>query len=390
MHCTLLCTRSITFRDIFRRNILQSALISQRQAHITINMRRSSRIREGLDTPVKVEEKHSMNGSGKRKKSTKALISPPAKRPKKEEIKQEDIEVPLNDITTSKIPMKDPAALLKDRKLKAYASTASKSPFPNFPHPTPAEAKLAHSILASLHGARTRPETVVASTERAGCGDSPSVLDALVRTILSQNTSDVNSSRAKRSMDVVYGGSDRWDAIVAGEEAKLEEAIRCGGLSKTKSRVIMSILTATKERYGEYSLDHLFSVSNDEAMQELVSLKGVGPKTASCVLLFCLRRDSFAVDTHVHRLSGLLGWRPPKATREETFLHLESRIPDEDKYGLHILMVSHGKKCPECRAGGQNAGKCELRKAFKNPGVKKAGGKYVLDEQQDNTLDSDL
>jgi endonuclease III len=357
-------------------------------------MRRSSRIKEtsspsaGLDRPVKAEQKQSINGSGKRKKSTKETGPPPAKRTKKEEIKQEDIEVPLKDITTSKIPIKDSTALLKDRKLKAYATTASKSPFPNFPHPTPAEAKLAHSILISLHGTRNRPTTVVASTDRAGCGDSPSVLDALVRTILSQNTSDVNSSRAKRSMDAVYGGSDRWDAIVAGGEEKLEEAIRCGGLSKTKSRVIMSILTATKERYGKYSLDHLFSASNDEAMSELVALKGVGPKTASCVLLFCLGRESFAVDTHVHRLSGLLGWRPPKASREETFLHLESKIPDEDKYGLHILMVSHGKKCPECRAGGRNVGKCELRKAFKKAEGKTSEGKYVLDRE--DSLDSDL
>jgi endonuclease III len=169
-------------------------------------------------------------------------------------------------------------------------------------------------------------------------------------------------------MDAVYGGSDEWDAIAAGGEEKLEESIRCGGLSKTKARVIMSILHDTKGKYGIYSLDHLFEASNEDAMRELLALKGVGPKTASCVLLFCLQRESFAVDTHVHRITGLLGWRPAKATRDETHAHLDVRIPDEDKYGLHILLVNHGKTCEECKAGGRSVGKCELRKAFAKSG----------------------
>lgn len=256
----------------------------------------------------------------------------------------------------------------RDKKLKSYAQYATKSPFPDFPHPTPDEARLAHRILASLHGARLRPDEVVASSSRAGCGDSPSVLDALVRTVLSQNTSDANSTRAKRSMDKTYGGSDNWDAIAAGGTAKLEEAIRCGGLSTTKSKVIMSILLQAKEKYGRYSLDHLFEASNEEAMQELIGFQGVGPKTASCVLLFCLGRDTFAVDTHVWRITGLLGWRPEKATRDETHAHLDAMIPDEDKYGLHVLLVTHGRTCQECKAGGGNLGKCDLRRAFKMGG----------------------
>lgn len=263
------------------------------------------------------------------------------------------------------IAMKDPASLLKDRKLRAYAATANQSPFPDFKHPTPEEAKLAHKILSDIHGKKVRPKTVVASKDRAGCGDSPSVLDALVRTILSQNTSDKNSTRAKRSMDATYDGSDNWDAIMKGGQAKLQESIKCGGLSQTKSRVILSILEQAKEKYGSYSLDHLFQASNEDAMAELIGFQGVGPKTASCVLLFCLQRESFAVDTHVHRITGLLGWRPARASRDETHAHLDVRIPDEDKYGLHILLVQHGKVCDECKAGGRNAGKCELRKAFR-------------------------
>lgn len=184
-------------------------------------------------------------------------------------------------------------------------------------------------------------------------------------------------------MDNVYNGSDNWEAIVAGGQAKLQEAIKCGGLSVVKSKVIMSILNQAHAKYGKYSLDHLHAASSEEAMQEMLSFQGVGPKTASCVLLFCLQRESFAVDTHVWRITGLLGWRPKNASRDETHAHLDVMIPDEDKYGLHILLVTHGKRCDECRAGGKNLGKCELRKAFRQKKLQGEAGEDVKKEEEE-------
>ncbi|KAI0596957.1 base excision DNA repair protein [Biscogniauxia sp. FL1348] len=278
----------------------------------------------------------------------------------------------------------DKVADLQAKKLKSYAQFAGQSPFPDFAHPTPAECKLAHQILISLHGERVRPESLTAApAQRAGCGDSPSVLDALVRTILSQNTSDKNSTRAKLNMDAVYGGSDKWEAIVAGGQAKLQKAIESGGLSVVKSKAIIRILEQAHERYGTYSLDHLFRASDEDAMREMLSFQGVGPKTASCVLLFCLRRESFAVDTHVHRIAGLLGWRPRDCTRDQAHAHLDARVPDEDKYGLHVLLIKHGKTCEECRAGGKNLGKCELRRAFRRGKVEGLAGEEVKEEEEE-------
>lgn len=342
--------------------------------------RLASTTSNGTSPPVKQEKA----APAKRKTTAR---EPPAKRIKTEDDGETSPKTPLKAVKkefdespTKKSPSSKSSSTpdaLRSKKLKAYAQYASKSPFPDFPHPTPDEARLAHRILSSLHGARKRPTEIKAPTSRAGCGDSPSVLDALVRTILSQNTSDTNSTRAKRSMDAVYGGSDAWEAIAAGGPAKLQEAIKCGGLAGVKSKVITNLLAAVHERHGSYSLDHLFSASDDDAMRELIGFPGVGPKTASCVLLFCLGRESFAVDTHVWRITGLLGWRPATATRDETYAHLDVRIPDEDKYGLHILLVGHGKKCEECRAGGKNLGKCELRRAFKK------GAKGVKPEMPD-------
>ncbi|KAI1000396.1 hypothetical protein K3495_g7799 [Podosphaera aphanis] len=273
-----------------------------------------------------------------------------------------------------KLTAESSAKDLQSKKLSSFTKFQNVTPFPGFVHPTAAECKQAHRILSELHGARNRPKETIAPSSRSGCGDSPSVLDALVRTILSQNTSDTNSTRAKLSMDQIYGRSDKWKAIHAGGQAKLQGAIKCGGLSAIKSRVILNILDQVLEKYDTYSLDHLHSATSEEAMKEMLSFKGVGFKTASCVLLFCLQRESFAVDTHVWRITGLLGWRPDSANRDETFRHLDVRIPNEDKYGLHILLVTHGKKCEECKAGGKAIGKCELRKAFSQKKHKKETG----------------
>ena len=341
---------------------------------------RKSTVAKDEDTPIKAEPVSPENISTKRKRDA---ATPTRRSPKK--IKAEDIlaeTLPGFDAKYEKSrPKQSKPADLQMKKLKAYSATAGQSPFPDFLHPTADEAKLAHRILSKLHGSRTRPTELKASTSRAGCGDSPSVLDALVRTILSQNTSDTNSTRAKLSMDAVYGRSDDWEAIMTGGQDKLQEAIKCGGLSQVKSKVIISILQQAKEKYGEYSLDHLHEASNEEAMQEMLSFQGVGPKTASCVLLFCLQRESFAVDTHVWRISKLLGWVPKGASRDDTHAHLDVRIPDEDKYGLHILMVGHGKKCEECKAGGKNTGKCELRQAFRQGKIKGEAGDEVKMEE---------
>ncbi|KAL6863417.1 hypothetical protein ACO1O0_003671 [Amphichorda felina] len=301
------------------------------------------------------------------------------------------LKSPSSSTTSPYFPK--PKSSLQSRKLAAYATLSQASPYPSFTHPTSEDCRRAHSILARLHGDRIQPDTVVAPRDSAGCGSSPSVLDALIRTILSQNTSDRNASRAKHAMDEVYGcfssssPSDRWSAIVEGGQPKLQRTIQSGGLSVVKSKVIINVLTQVREKHGSYSLDHLLEERDDaECMRQLLAFRGIGPKTASCVLLFCLQRHSFAVDTHVYRLTGLMGWRPLKATREEAHAHLDARIPDDEKYPLHVLLVTHGKTCAECKAGGKSIGKCELRKTFQK-GVKDEVESKVDGKVDDEGLD---
>ena len=58
----------------------------------------------------------------------------------------------------------------------------------------------------------------------------------------------------------------------------------------------------------------------------------MGPKTVACVMMFCLARDEFPVDTHVWRISKNMGWVPAKANREDTYSHMNIRVPADLRY----------------------------------------------------------
>lgn len=272
------------------------------------------------------------------------------------------------------------------RNKKAYGLTPGSTPFPDFPHPTPAECEEVNRLLSSVHGHITPPTTIPEpSLTVTGCGEVPSVLDALIRTLLSGATTSANSAMAFSGLVERFGilkdgigkGSVDWEAVRQAPVHEIFEAIKRGGLADIKSKNLKAILDlvhrenqdrAALEQHAQpetkayelacaeqhvLSLNHLHNpaLSTDEIMAELVKYPGIGPKTAACVLLFCLQRPCFAVDTHIFRLCKWLGWVPrKKATEITTFSHLEVRVPDHLKYSLHQLLIRHGKSCPRCRA----------------------------------------
>ncbi|KAL8855482.1 MAG: hypothetical protein Q9178_007864 [Gyalolechia marmorata] len=328
-------------------------------------------------------------------------------------------------------PEDSPAKKLRKKKTNPYGLTPGVSPFPDWPHPTPEECQQVNDLLSSIHGKVKAPEQIPEpSATVAGCGEVPSVLDALIRTLLSAATSGTNSSRAFQGLIEEYGrkstgigkGSVDWDAVRRSDVSRVFNAIKSGGLADVKSKKIKLILDmvyeenqarrnalvkarqeadATKaaaiapkgaEHESEetknveiqaadedvLSLDYLHSMPSQEAFNHMLRYPGIGVKTASCVTMFCLRRPSFAVDTHVFRLCQWLGWAPEKANRDTTFMHCEVMVPDELKYSLHQLLIQHGKKCGRCRAitgeSSEGWGKgCVIDHLVKRTGVRKGG-----------------
>jgi endonuclease-3 len=179
------------------------------------------------------------------------------------------------------------------------------------------------------------------------------VVDELVATVLSQATSDINSGRAFASLKEAFA---TWEEVASAPVDEIANAIRSGGIAEVKSRRIKTILNEIAEREGAVDLRRLERMGDDEAMDFLCSLPGVGPKTAACVLMFSMGRDAFPVDTHVDRIAKRLGWIGPKLSAVKTQALLSARIPPEIRYDLHTAFVHHGRaictaqrpRCTEC------------------------------------------
>lgn len=171
--------------------------------------------------------------------------------------------------------------------------------------------------------------------------------------MLSQNTSD-------RNRDVAFERLRRalptWVDVRDAPVAVVEEAIRPGGLSRTKAPRIQAILARLPQEAGEPTLDWLAAAPRDDALEFLLGLPGVGRKTAACVMIFALGRPEIPVDTHVYRVGGRLGLFPERASFE--LAHDEMlRITDpEDAYELHVNLIAHGRRVcrprPRCRECG--------------------------------------
>ncbi|NJL97940.1 MAG: endonuclease III [Synechococcaceae cyanobacterium RM1_1_27] len=189
------------------------------------------------------------------------------------------------------------------------------------------------------------------------------LLDELVGTILSQNTSDTNSRRAFRALKQRYA---TWESVLNADPDHLEETIRGGGLAAIKSRRIQIILKEIQEREGSLSLHRLGALPNQEGMDYLLSLNGVGCKTAACVLMFGLGRDLCPVDTHVHRVANRLGWVKTRQP-DQTYGALQDQIPVGKAYSLHINLIRLGKTV--CTARQPDCTHCPLAAYCPSAGI---------------------
>ena len=138
-------------------------------------------------------------------------------------------------------------------------------------------------------------------------------LDELVSTILSQNTNDINRDVA---FDALREKFPNWEAVRDANEEEVIEAIRPAGLANQKGPRIQNVLRQITEMRGELDLSFLKDYTPEEATKWLVQFKGVGPKTAAIVLQFSLDMPAFPVDTHIYRITGRLGLRPPKMSAD--------------------------------------------------------------------------
>ena len=181
-------------------------------------------------------------------------------------------------------------------------------------------------------------------------------ISELVTTILSQNTSDVNAARA---FDALRARYPEWSAVEAAPVRQLASVIKSGGLAVQKAPRIKAALKATRLRAGDYDLSFLKEMEPLDARSWLTAIPGIGPKTASIVMLFCFGAPLMPVDTHVERVSKRIGLLPPKASlafAHDAWLHL---VEPSRMYEAHVALIRHGRG--HCDALRPQCGGCPVR-----------------------------
>lgn len=166
----------------------------------------------------------------------------------------------------------------------------------------------------------------------------------LILTILSQNTRDEYALKAFSNLRrVVPITAER---LASTGESEIAEAIRSAGLYREKAKRIKEVSRVVSEVWGK--LDAILKLPLPEARAKLLSLPGVGFKTADVLLLFYGGKPVIPVDTHVRRVSARLGLAPSRGGYEEVRRALEEAYRPEDYLDVHLLLISLGRSY--CRA----------------------------------------
>jgi endonuclease-3 len=168
----------------------------------------------------------------------------------------------------------------------------------------------------------------------------------LVATILSQATTDTQTARSFAELRRRFPS---WTQVRDAPVSQIARAIHSSGLSYQKAPRIKQALQHITQVRGKIDLRFLEQMPAEQGKQWLMQIAGVGPKTASIVLLFCFAKPLFPVDTHIYRVTKRLGWIPPNATAAKAHELLRTAVPPRLHYRLHLNLIEHGRAICQAR-----------------------------------------
>lgn len=176
----------------------------------------------------------------------------------------------------------------------------------------------------------------------------------LISTLLSLRTKDEVTAEATERL---FALASTPEDMLKVPEAKIAKTIYPVGFYRNKAQSIHSVCRELINRFGSQVPDNL---------DDLLSLKGVGRKTANLVITLAYGKDGICVDTHVHRISNRLGYVATK-TPDETEFALRDKLPRRHWIIYNTLMVSFGRKT--CKPISPLCSACPIRKYCDRIGV---------------------
>ncbi len=167
----------------------------------------------------------------------------------------------------------------------------------------------------------------------------------LISTLLSLRTKDeVTEAASKR----LFALADRPETMVMLPEETIRQVIYPAGFYRNKARAIVEVCRELIERYESRVPD---------TIESLLTLKGVGRKTANLVVTLGYGKEGICVDTHVHRISNRLGYVRTR-TPDETEFALRRKLPRKYWIRYNTLLVAFGRSI--CRPVSPLCRRCAL------------------------------
>ena len=197
-------------------------------------------------------------------------------------------------------------------------------------------------------------DTLAATYHGRGAVELGDPYQVLIATIISQRTREEQTTAVSLRVFAEYPDAA---ALASADEAALYDLLNGSEYREEKAPRLLALAAILVERYGGQVPDDL---------DALLSLPGVGRKTANCVLIYAFNKAAICVDTHCHRITNRLGWVTTK-TPDATEKALEKIMPQDLWAGSTRLFLQHGRalclpttpicsRCPvrEWCAYGQN------------------------------------
>ena len=179
----------------------------------------------------------------------------------------------------------------------------------------------------------------------------------LVSTIISLRTKDDVTLAASERLLEKAGSPSRLNAM---KETAIAKLIYPAGFYRNKAASLKKIAAILLSQYGG---------KVPSSMDDLLSLPGVGRKTANLVLTEAFDLDGLCVDIHVHRISNRCGWLSSK-TPDETEMILREILPLKYWKRINYLLVLYGQKL--CRPVSPFCSRCVIEKYCARNGVEKS------------------
>jgi endonuclease III len=180
-------------------------------------------------------------------------------------------------------------------------------------------------------------------------------LDELIFILLSAKTAERSYLRTYAALRMKF---HPWSRILEAPASSVVAVITEGGLAEKKEKQLRALLLAIRERTGEVSLEFLSDLSDEDAESFLVSLPGIGLKSARCVLMYSLHRDVFPVDTHCRRVLSRLGLVEFERLTDSVQNRIQAKIPAGIRHTLHVNLVAHGREV--CVSRRPRCGECPI------------------------------